>query len=175
MIIWLASYPKSGNTWVRSFLSAYYFTDDGQFDFSLLEKFNQFPSKDFVNKNLKSPNEIVKYWHPIQEDILKNNKIKFLKTHNALVELGNIKFTTPKYTLGVIYILRDPRNMITSLKNHTDISYDEALSFMTNDETILYDTKVNDFDATHYISSWRMHYKSWLLNKVFKKLSLIHI
>ena len=169
MIIWLASYPKSGNTWVRSFLSAYYFTDDGQFDFSLLEKFNQFPSKDFVNKNLKSPNEIVKYWHPIQEDILKNNKIKFLKTHNALVELGNIKFTTPKYTLGVIYILRDPRNMITSLKNHTDISYDEALSFMTNDETILYDTKVNDFDATHYISSWRMHYKSWLLNKVFKK------
>ena len=169
MIIWLASYPKSGNTWVRSFLSAYYFTDDGQFDFSLLEKFNQFPSKDFVNKNLKSPNEIVRYWHPVQEDILKNKKIRFLKTHNALIELGNTKFTTPKYTLGVIYILRDPRNMITSLKNHTDISYDEALNFITNDETILYDTKVNDFDATHYISSWRMHYKSWLLNKVFKK------
>ena len=59
--------------------------------------------------------------------------------------------------------------MITSLKNHTDISYDEALNFITNDETILYDTKVNDFDATHYISSWQMHYKSWLLNKVFKK------
>ena len=169
MIIWLASYPKSGNTWVRSFLSAYYFTDDGKFDFSLLENFNQFPSKDFVNKNLKSPNEIVNYWHPIQEEILKNKKIRLLKTHNALIELGNIKFTTPKYTLGVIYILRDPRNMITSLKNHTDISYDEALSFMTNDETILYDTKVNDYDATHYISSWRMHYKSWLLNKVFKK------
>ena len=169
MIIWLASYPKSGNTWVRSFLSAYYFTDDGKFDFSLLEKFNQFPSKDFVNKNLKSPNEIVRYWHPVQEEILKNKKIRFLKTHNALIELGNIKFTTPRYTLGVIYILRDPRNMITSLKNHTDISYDEALNFITNDETILYDTKVNDFDATHYISSWQMHYKSWLLNKVFKK------
>ena len=126
MIIWLASYPKSGNTWVRSFLSAYYFTDDGKFDFSLLENFNQFPSKDFVNKNLKSPNEIVNYWHPIQEEILKNKKIRLLKTHNALIELGNIKFTTPKYTLGVIYILRDPRNMITSLKNHTDISDDEA-------------------------------------------------
>ena len=169
MIIWLASYPKSGNTWVRSFLSAYYFTNDGQFDFGLLEKFNQFPSKDFVNKNLKNPNEIVRYWHPVQEDILKNNKIRFLKTHNALIELGDIKFTTPKYTLGVIYILRDPRNMITSLKNHTDISYDDALNFITNNETILYDTKVNDFDATHYISSWRMHYKSWLLNKVFQK------
>ena len=169
MIIWLASYPKSGNTWVRSFLSAYYFTNNGIFDFSLLKKFNQFPSKDFVDKKLKSPNEIVRYWHPVQEDILKNKKIRFLKTHNALIELGNIKFTTPKYTLGVIYILRDPRNMITSLKNHTDISYDEALNFITNDETILYDTKVNDFDATHYISSWQMHYKSWLLNKIFKK------
>ena len=170
MIIWLASYPKSGNTWVRSFLSAYYFTEDGIFDFNLLEKFNQFPSKDFINKGLKSPNDIVRYWHPIQNDILKNNKIKFLKTHNALIQLGNVKFTTPRYTLGVIYVLRDPRNMITSLKNHTDISYDEALDFITNEETILYDTKVNDFDATHYISSWRMHYKSWLMNKVFKKI-----
>tara|TARA_B100000989_G_scaffold293204_1_gene270223 strand:+ start:605 stop:1438 length:834 start_codon:yes stop_codon:yes gene_type:complete len=169
MIIWLASYPKSGNTWVRSFLSAYYFTNNGIFDFSLLEKFNQFPSKDFVDKRLKNPNEIVKYWHPVQEDILKKNKIKFLKTHNALIQLGNVKFTTPKYTLGVIYVVRDPRNMITSLKNHTDISYEEALNFISNDETILYDIKVNDYDATHYISSWRMHYKSWLMNKVFKK------
>ena len=36
MIIWLASYPKSGNTWVRSFLSAYYYAPDGKFTFELL-------------------------------------------------------------------------------------------------------------------------------------------
>ena len=38
MIIWIASYPKSGNTWVRSFLSAYYFSADGKFNFELLKK-----------------------------------------------------------------------------------------------------------------------------------------
>ena len=38
MIIWLTSYPKSGNTWVRAFLAAYYHSKDGVFDFKLLEK-----------------------------------------------------------------------------------------------------------------------------------------
>ena len=132
MIIWLASYPKSGNTWIRSFLSAYYFTDDGLFKFNLLEKFKQFPSKDFINKKLNDPGKIINYWHPIQEKLLQDKNIKFIKTHNALVSLNNIKFTTPKYTLGAIYIIRDPRNLITSLKDHTDISYQEALKFMTD-------------------------------------------
>ena len=170
MIIWLTSYPKSGNTWVRSFLSAYYFSQDGDFNFNLLESFKQFPSKDFVNLNLKNPLDIIKQWEPVQEDILSKKKIVFLKTHNALISLNNTKFTSPKYTLGFIYIIRDPRNLITSLKNHTDISYEEALSFMLDKNTVLYDTKVNDYDAAHFISSWRMHYKSWLNNDVFKKM-----
>ena len=36
MIIWIASYPKSGNTWVRSLISSYYYSEDGSFDFKLL-------------------------------------------------------------------------------------------------------------------------------------------
>ena len=60
MIIWLASYPKSGNTWVRSFLSAYYYSKDGKFNFSLLKKIRQFPSKDFFNDKLKSVDELKK-------------------------------------------------------------------------------------------------------------------
>ena len=46
MIIWIASYPKSGNTWIRSLLSAYLFSQDGKFNFDLLEKIQQFSSKD---------------------------------------------------------------------------------------------------------------------------------
>ncbi len=170
MIIWLASYPKSGNTWIRSFLSAYYFTDDGLFKFNLLEKFKQFPSKDFINKKLNDPGKIIDYWHPIQEKLLQDKNIKFIKTHNALVSLNNIKFTTPKYTLGAIYIIRDPRNLITSLKDHTDISYEEALKFMTDKDTILYDIDSGDYDATHFIGSWSDHYKSWTNNSDFKTI-----
>ena len=50
MIIWLASYPKSGNTLLRSILCSYLFTNDGNFNFELLKYIKQFPSKYFFHK-----------------------------------------------------------------------------------------------------------------------------
>jgi len=50
MIIWLASYPKSGNTWLRALLSAYYFSERGNFDTNLIQKIDQFPRKFFFNE-----------------------------------------------------------------------------------------------------------------------------
>ena len=43
MIVWLASYPKSGNTLVRSMLAAYFFSKDGIYDFDLIKNIKQFP------------------------------------------------------------------------------------------------------------------------------------
>ena len=45
MIIWLASYPKSGNTLVRSMLTSLIYTEDGNFNFNLLKKIDQYPQK----------------------------------------------------------------------------------------------------------------------------------
>ena len=45
-------------------------------------------------------------------------RIKFLKTHNMLCNIDKNYFTNSQNTLGAIYIVRDPRNVITSLKNH---------------------------------------------------------
>ena len=50
MIVWLASYPKSGNTWVRAFLNAYLHSPEGKFDFSLLDAIGEFPQHDILNK-----------------------------------------------------------------------------------------------------------------------------
>ena len=47
MIIWIASYPKSGNTWLRSLLSSYLYTNDGKFEFNLLKNIDLFPSKKY--------------------------------------------------------------------------------------------------------------------------------
>ena len=47
MIFWIASYPKSGNTWLRALLSAYYYSESGVFDDSLLKKIKQFPTKEY--------------------------------------------------------------------------------------------------------------------------------
>ena len=62
MIIWLASYPKSGNTWVRSFLSAYYYSSEGKFDFELLKNIPNFNVSDFISEKtpLKSNDDIIK-------------------------------------------------------------------------------------------------------------------
>ena len=47
MIIWLASYPKSGNTWLRALLSSYYYSENGIFDPKLLSKIENFPQKKY--------------------------------------------------------------------------------------------------------------------------------
>ena len=50
MILWLASYPKSGNTFLRSLLTTYFFTRDGNFKFDVLKKTQQFPSSEVFAK-----------------------------------------------------------------------------------------------------------------------------
>ena len=36
MIFWIASYPKSGNTWLRTLISSYYYSKDGVFNENLI-------------------------------------------------------------------------------------------------------------------------------------------
>jgi len=173
MIIWIASYPKSGNTWVRSFLTAYYFCEDGIFDIKKLNIIQDYPNKQFFNCIVKE-GEIYKHWEESQKRICDNKKIKFLKTHNSLITAFGKDFTSPKYSLGVIYIVRDPRNVITSIKNHNDFkTYDEALKFLQNDNAILNDYKhLRNFAKTNIINSWRLNYQSWITNNFFRRLTL---
>ena len=79
MIIWLASYPKSGNTLLRSMLSAYLFSKDGIFNFELLRNIKQFPNDDILERigvDADDKNEIIievnkKYFRPtLQINIL---------------------------------------------------------------------------------------------------------
>ena len=53
MIIWLASYPKSGNTWLRAFLSYYCYGKVGEFNFKLLENIKKSPGPIFIYTNYK--------------------------------------------------------------------------------------------------------------------------
>ena len=62
MIIWIASYPKSGNTYIRSLLSAYYFSKDGNFNFDLLKNIKQFPNTEFFNSNINSLDDASNNW-----------------------------------------------------------------------------------------------------------------
>ena len=173
MIIWIASYPKSGNTWIRSFLASYYFCKDGKFDVENLNKIQDYPNKQFFKEKVKE-GEIHKHWDESQKRLCEKKEVRFLKTHNSLISAFGNDFTKPKYSLGVIYIIRDPRNVITSVKNHNDFqTYDEALKLMQNDNAILTDYKhLKNHAKTTIINSWRINYQSWLRNNSFRRLTV---
>ena len=134
MIIWIASYPKSGNTWVRSLLASYLYSDNGIFDFDLLKKIQQFPSKqyfEFFLKNFTDIKKVSDYWIAAQERInLFNDGTIFLKTHSAFCSLENNSFTNKNTTKAVIYVVRDPRNLITSFSHHYSMSAIESFNFI---------------------------------------------
>jgi len=165
MIIWIASYPKSGNTWLRSLISSYFFTDDGFFDFKLLKNIPSYPSPPFFEKypdKFDKPEATAKYWIPEQERINKNNnKLIFLKTHNALCKINGYSFTDTKNSLGAVHIIRDPRNVISSISNHYQIDLDEALKFMKTPNKAIFVKKDERYLGFNALFSWSSNNKSW--------------
>ena len=171
MILWIASYPKSGNTWLRALLSSYYFSTDGLFNQKFLKMIDQFPQKSYFEDFDYDPTittDTSKFWIKAQEKINNDKKFKFLKTHNILGSINNNNFTNIKNTIGAIYVVRDPRNIITSLQNHYELSKEEALNFMLNEKKFIFDYhKKNDYSDFQFISSWEKNYQSWINQKVF--------
>ena len=170
MIIWLASYPKSGNTWVRSIISSLLYSNDGNFNFELMLKVSQFPEKkyfkDFVN-DFGNFNEIKESWISAQDKINLDNQIKILKTHQGKYTVGKNSFTNDQNTLATIYIVRDPRTLISSISNHYTLPIDSVCDFLTTPQ-IIGNTKKWEEKETGMqclLGKWNDHYRSWTRNK----------
>ena len=165
MIIWLASFPKSGNTWLRSILSSLVYSDDGVFDFKLNKKISQFPTKrhfeDFT-KEYHNIHENKKFWILSQDKLNLDNQIKFLKTHHINCTIDGFSFTNTENTAGTIYIVRDPRNLVSSISNHFSLTLLEAKEFLFRSNML--GTSKNDTltaDVATILGSWKDHYNFW--------------
>lgn len=178
MIIWLASYPKSGNTWVRNIVKQIVFDDYKNkgdiFDDS--DKIRRYPTKKDIDNLPKIPssnshtenqkkiviNHTVKNWKSSQEKINKNKIINLFKTHNMLCKINlddqDYLFTDKDNSAGVIHIVRDPRNILTSLGNHYSQTQEESANMLLNDFSWI---GFNNHEIPQLISSWKNHYNSW--------------
>ena len=167
MIIWLASYPKSGNTWVRSMIAALLYSENGKFDFELIKNIRQFPDKHYFENftdDFGNFNEIKKYWIRSQELINLDNKIKILKTHHLNCKVDNYNFTNNENTLATIYIVRDPRNLLNSISNHYSKSLEESKKFLTTPKFIAGYKQNGEFKNNSIkalIGTWGEHYNFW--------------
>ena len=173
MIIWLASYPKSGNTWLRFYIISLLMGKQTNLNLNHLRAIMNYPHstqfEDLVS-DLFDFDEIAKNWITSQNKINSNKNLRFFKTHNMLGKFRGNLFTNSENTLGSIYIVRDPRNVVTSVKNHYSLSnYEEATKFIFNENQVLSLSdrqkdlylKSKKFPLTQFVGSWKTHYLSW--------------
>ena len=169
-IVWLTSYPKSGNTWLRYLISNYFYNTEKSFDFNIIRKIDKFPSEKYFNditplekkEILKDPKKISKHWIPSQINFQKKiNDFVFFKTHTPLIVLDNNYFTSEDVSLAIIHIVRDPRDVALSYSNFTNKSIDETINFLITKKLFIRHTSDKhslDFDM---LGSWSLHYTSW--------------
>ena len=167
MFVWLASYPKSGNTFVRSLLSAYFFSEDGRYNFELIKNIKQFPNVNLFKNcgiDVKDDYALIKNYIKVQESFCKKNSIQFLKTHSYLFNINNrYPFTDLNNSIGAIYIVRDPRNVVTSLSNFLNQSLEKSFKTLTNDISWggNLESKNISEQAKVWIGNWSQNYHSW--------------
>ena len=178
-IFWIASYPKSGNTLLRSIISSLFFSDDGNFRFNMLKNIpiiEDTTNLEFIKQkktedynNLDKLDTISKYWLNMQtkENLGFVGDFMFVKTHHALIKLFDKPFTTQENTRGIIYVVRDPRDIVLSMCNHFNFDIEESIASLLNenfalkwhDSKNLYKYKKKPIS---FLSSWEKHYFSWV-------------
>ena len=164
--VFISSYPKSGNTWLRSIIGAIYNKNNGKFlitdykktpDFSQEKNFKFFENISYQKNGNINFNFLAKHWIPFQKTINnKSKKINFFKTH-SLRKVGNYEFTNQETCLGFIYIFRDPRDVSISYAKYAEADLNTAINVM-----LFKDDNYTNFKKTNeWVSTWKNHYNSW--------------
>ena len=168
-IIWISSYPKSGNTWIMFLIANYFFNIERKDNFEIVNKnIIKFPPasliKKFTTKKelIENPYNISKYWLKAQEQAkINKGNVAFLKNHNALVSVNGNEFTNENFSLASIYIIRDPRDVVVSYAHYSNLAFDKVIQNLC-DKNLYYNlTDYHDFPDIEILGSWKFHYISW--------------
>jgi hypothetical protein len=165
-IVWIASYPKSGNTWVRMLLANLLNSQDSPFPINELGSFC--PTIRLLDNIAQvmpdgqppaAPRDIVYGQHLMHLSIARLGARRFLKTHQAQVRKFGLPLADASLAERVIYVVRDPRDVAISLADFMGWSLPQTIRAMTDPE-FTFDERPQR--AIEYLGRWDAHAFSWL-------------
>ncbi|QFU75894.1 sulfotransferase domain-containing protein [Halioglobus maricola] len=165
-IVWMASYPKSGNTWVRAFLHNYIADSETPSDINNLGDFfanesNASWYKPLVDNDLQQLDRktICQLRAKVQQNIAASRRGTIMvKTHNFLGAYEDVPLHDMSITSGAISVVRNPLDVVLSLADHFGLDTDQAIEFMGSDNT---GTPTDDNNVASVLASWSTHVESW--------------
>lgn len=166
-ITWLASYPKSGNTWLRAIVDRIV-RPERPFDVNALGEtapaFSRLTERFIADHGgevpLSAPGEVRRYWAATQRSLCAMSRPKvFVKTHNIAAKFDFGYFPEPDLTDAAIYVVRDPRDVAISFAYHYRISVGSAVEVLCSSSAINF--KPQEIGKTELLMSWGEHVAGW--------------
>jgi hypothetical protein len=165
-IVWLASYPKSGNTWTRNFLHNLLRPTDDTYDINEMNELTTGANgrrwyEPFLKKPLQDATleEVAAARPRAQSELAAAAKeLVFVKTHSAIVTDFGTPSISRDVTAGAIYIVRNPLDVAHSYAHHIGKDIDHAIRVMNTDFM-----RTNNSEKQVYepMGSWSQHVLSW--------------
>ena len=176
-IIWLASYPKSGNTWVRIFLANYLMNSKEPMPINQVHRFGM---GDTIARtyhmvagrqiDVNDPTQILPLRDKVLRGIVGNNAdVNFVKTHNIRREAFGINLIPDQFTRSSIYILRNPLDMVLSYARHHDLSIKDAVHAIGHSDNA---TVGHGESVATFLGSWSEHVNSWTARAPYPQLAI---
>lgn len=177
--IWLASFPKSGNTWVRALLTSLDEGEGGEVDINALghgpiaagrwhlERFSGLSSGELTPGEIDRLRPAVDRYLDAQSD-----RLRFRKIHDTLFGgYGGAPIVAPDATRGAVYVARDPRDVAVSWSHYMGIDPERAVEQLA-DRHGAYEsaTRRLNLQVRQRVGSWSDHVRGWLDQDLFEVL-----
>ncbi len=170
-LVWLASYPKSGNTWVRLFLTAYTHPEWEEVDINAVDVSLHAGNRDIFDQVIGleasdlTPAEIERFRPDVYRQLAAEaEEPLFIKVHDRWRRTPDDgSLFPPEITAATIYIVRDPRAVAPSYASHYGVSIDTAIDQMAGpDSTLALPRDRLPSQLPQPMGSWSQHVTSWL-------------